>query len=104
LQTAFSTPSGQSLDESGHIEPPETMMAERDWPFSDPCPHAPHDRLPADAVFIDRPDFDACARMFTPLLINRGLELFLSAARSSSVVASGWRPRASSAPTIRGPS
>jgi hypothetical protein len=31
--------------------------------------------------------------MFTPLLVNRGLELFLSAARSSSVAALGWRGR-----------
>jgi hypothetical protein len=31
--------------------------------------------------------------MFTPLLVNRGLKLFLGAARSSSVAASGWRGR-----------
>ena len=84
---------GCRLDETGHIEPLETMMAERDRPLSDWCPHAPHDRLQANAVFIHRPDFDACVRMFTSLLVNRGLELFLSAARSSSVAASGWRGR-----------
>ena len=86
-------PAGRGLDETGHIEPLETMMAERDRPFSNRCPYAPHDRLQADAVFIHRPDFDARARMFTSLLVNRGLELFLSAARSCSVAASGWRGR-----------
>ena len=81
------------LDKSCHVEPLETMMAESDRPLSDWCPHAPHDRLQADAVFIRCPQFDAGARMFVPLLVNRGLELFLSAARSSSVAASGWRGR-----------
>ncbi len=86
-------PSGCRLDETRHIEPLETMMTERDRPLSDRCPHAPHDRLQADAVFIHRPDFNARARMFAPLLVNRGLELFLSVERSSSVAASGWRGR-----------
>ena len=86
-------PAGRRLDETGHIKPLETMMAERDRPFPDRCPSAPHDRLQADAVFIRRPQFDAGARMFVPLLVNRGFELFLSAARSSCVAASGWRGR-----------
>jgi hypothetical protein len=33
------------------------MMAERDRPFSDRCPHASHDRLQADAVFHPSPKF-----------------------------------------------
>jgi hypothetical protein len=37
--------------------------------------------------------FKACVRMFAPLLVNCGFELFLSAARSSRVAASGWRGR-----------
>ena len=84
---------GCRLDETGHIEPLETMMAERNRPLAERCPHPPHDRLQADAVFIRRPQFDAGARMFVPLLVNRGFELFLSAARSSCVAASGWRGR-----------
>jgi len=86
-------PAGRRLDEPRHIEPLETMMAERDRPLADRRPHPPHDRLQADAVLIRRPQFDAGARMFAPLLVNRGFELFLSAARSSCVAASGWRGR-----------
>lgn len=86
-------PAGRRLDEPRHIEPLETMMAGRDRPLAERCPHPPHDRLQADAVFIRRPQFDACPRMFAPLLVNRGFELFLSAARSSCVAASGWRGR-----------
>jgi hypothetical protein len=81
------------LDESGHIEPLETMMAERDWPLADRRPHPARDRLQANAVFVRRPDLNGCARMPAPLLGRRGLEFFLRAARSSSVAASGCRGR-----------
>src|SRR6266704_3006811 len=81
------------LDEPGHIEPLETMMAECDRPLADRRPHAPRDRLQADAVFIHRPDLDRRAPMLAPLRGSRGLEFFLSAARSSSVAASGCRGR-----------
>jgi len=84
---------GRRLDESCHIEPLETMMAQCDRSRADRCPHAPHNRLQTDAVFIHRPDFDGRARMLAPLLGSRGLKFFLSAARSSSVAASGWRGR-----------
>ena len=86
-------PAGCRLDETGHIEPLETMVAECDRPFSDRCPHAPHDRLQADAVFIHRPDFNGRIRMLALLLVSSGLKLFLSAQRSSSLAASGWRGR-----------
>ena len=86
-------PAGCRLDKPRHIEPFETMMAKRDRPLADRCPHPAHDRLQANAVFIARPQFDAGVRMFTPLLVNRGFEFFLSAARSSCVAASGWRGR-----------
>ncbi len=46
------------------------MMAARDRPFSERPARS------ADAVFINGPDFGACARMFRPLLVNRGLEPF----------------------------
>jgi hypothetical protein len=69
------------------------MMAECDRPFADRRPHAPHDRLQTDAVFIHGPDFDARARMLAALLVSRGFKLFLSAERSSSLAASGWRGR-----------
>jgi len=44
-------------------------------------------------VFIHRPDFNGRIRMLLLLLVSRGLKLFLSAERSSSIAASGWRGR-----------
>src|SRR5215207_9692678 len=81
------------LDEPGHVEPFETVMAECDRPLADRRPHAPRDRLQADTVFVHRPDLDRRARILAPLLGCRSLELFLSAVRSFSVAASGWRGR-----------
>ena len=81
------------LDEPGHIEPLETMMAERDRPLADRRPHPARDRFQANAVFVRRPNLDGCVRMPVPLLDRRGLQFFLRAARSSSVAASGCRGR-----------
>jgi hypothetical protein len=69
------------------------MMAECDRPLADRRPHAPHDRLQTDAVFIHRPDFNRRIRMPALLLLSCGLKLFLSAERCSSLAASGWRGR-----------
>jgi len=44
-------------------------------------------------VFIHRPEFNSRIRMLALLLVSRGLKLFLSAERSSSLAASGWRGR-----------
>jgi hypothetical protein len=44
-------------------------------------------------MFIHRPDFNARVRMLAALLVSRGLKLFLSAERSASLAASGWRGR-----------
>jgi hypothetical protein len=81
------------LDESRDVEPLEATMAERDQPLADRRPHAPYNRLQTDAVFIHRPDFNGRIRMLSLLLLSRGLNLFLSAERSSSLAASGWRGR-----------
>ena len=82
-------PACRRLDEACHIEPFEPMVAECDRPLADRRPHAPHDRFQTDAMFIHRPDFNARAWVLAPFLVSRGRKLFLSAARSASVAASG---------------
>src|SRR5262245_53149917 len=86
-------PACRRLDEACHIEPLEPMVAECDRPLADRRPHAPHDRFQTDAMFIHRPDFNARAWVLAPFLVSRGRKLFLSAARSASVAASGGRGR-----------
>ena len=81
------------LDEPGHIEPLEAMMAECDRPLADRRPHPARDRLQANAVFVRCPNLDGCVRMPALLLGRRGLQFFLRAARSSAVAASGCRGR-----------
>ena len=82
-------PACRRLNESCHIEPLETMMADGHRAFADRRPYAPHDRLQTNAMFIHRPDFNARARMLPLLLLSGRHKLFLSAARSASVAASG---------------
>lgn len=84
---------GCRVDEPGHIEPFEAMMAKHDRPLADRRPHPARDRLQAKAMFVHRPDFDARTRILLPFLASSRLQVFLSAARSSSVAASGWRGR-----------
>ena len=84
-------PAGCGLNETRHVEPLETVMAKRDRTLADGRPDAPGDRLQADPMFIHRPQFDARPRMLKLLFSRRILEVFLSAARSSSVAACGCR-------------
>ena len=81
------------LDKARHIEPFEPMMACGDRPLADRRPYSPRDRLQAKAMFVHRPELDFGVRVLALLVGDGRLELFLSAARSSSSAASGWRGR-----------
>ena len=84
---------GQRLDEAPNIKPFETMMSQRDGPLANGRPQLAYDRLQADAMFVHRPEFNVSLRMIAPLFFRRLFEFFLSASRSSSLAASGWRGR-----------
>src|SRR4029453_18616148 len=68
-------------------------MAERDRPLTFGRPHPSDNRLQADAVLVDCPDFDRRVRGSLALLSDSLLQLFLNAARSSGVAEAGWRGR-----------
>jgi hypothetical protein len=81
------------LDEARHVEPLEAVMTDRHGALTNRRPYTARDRLQADAMLVRGPDLDRRARMLAPLLRSGASELFLSAARSSSVAAAGWRGR-----------
>lgn len=64
------------LDEACHIEPFETMVAERDGALADGRPHAARDRFQSDTMLVARPDLDFGVRMRCLLLFDRVLEFF----------------------------
>src|SRR5215212_3966850 len=68
-------------------------MAERDRPLTFGRPHPSDNRLQADAVLVDCPDFDRRVRVSLGLLSDSLLQLFLNAARSAGVAEAGWRGR-----------
>src|SRR4029453_13254198 len=68
-------------------------MAERDRPLTFGRPHPSDNRLQADAVLVDCPDFDRRVRGSLALLSDSLLQLFLNAARSSGGAEAGWRGR-----------
>ena len=70
---------GDRLDKTGHVEPFEAMMPERNGTLADRRPHAAGDRLQADAMLIRRPDLDFGARMLAPLIGGGSLQFFLGA-------------------------
>lgn len=77
-------------DESGHIEPVETMMAQRDRALADRRPNAPRDRLQAETMFVGREDFDRSVGVFRGLFDDGFREFFLKAASSSGVADFGF--------------
>src|SRR6516164_3986708 len=81
--------SGSTKPVTRHIEPFEPMMACGDRPLADRRPYSPRDRLQAKAMFVHRPELDFGVRVLALLVGDGRLELFLSAARSSSSAASG---------------
>jgi len=71
----------------------EPLMASGDWPLADWHPDPAGDRLQAEAMFVHRPELDFGVWVLVPLVGDRRLKLFLSAARPSSPAAAGWRGR-----------
>jgi len=84
---------GCGLDKTSQVEPLEAMVSERDRALAPGRPDAARDRFQAEAVLVRRPDLDRRTRMLALLCRGRSRELFLSAARSRGVPASGWRGR-----------